>query len=98
MNVNNKSLIGGTIGTVISALGINVTDLQSIESIVAIICASLGAVITVISSLIIPLIKWWKEAKKDGKIDADEAEDLANKVKDGLNDVKKEIENEKDKD
>lgn len=95
MNINNKSLIGGTIGSCISALGINVSDLQSIESIVAIVCTALGLAITIITSLVIPLIRWWKNAKKDGKIDADEAEDLANKVKDGLTEVKKEIEKDK---
>lgn len=37
-----------------------------------------------ISGLIIPLLRWYKEAKKDGKIDVDEIEDAANIVKDGL--------------
>lgn len=57
MNINNKSLIGGTIGSCISALGINVSDLQSIESIVAIVCTALGLAITIITSLVIPLIR-----------------------------------------
>ena len=54
--VNHESLAGGTIGTIVSALSINVDNLHSIESIIAIVCTLLGLLITIITSIIIPLI------------------------------------------
>lgn len=94
--IENKRLLGGGIGTIISALGINIENLQAVESIVAIICTSLGAIITIISAIIIPTIRWYKEAKKDGKISADEAIEGAETIKKGLEEVKKDLE-DKDK-
>lgn len=45
--------------------------LQKISLIITII----GGVLTIIASCVIPLIKWFKKAKKDGKIDKDEVEE-----------------------
>ena len=92
--VNHESLVGGTVGTIISALAINVDDLRSIESIVAIVCTSLGLLITIITSLIIPLVKWYARSKKDGKISADEVVDGAETLKDGLQNLKDNLEEE----
>ena len=95
--VDNKNLIGGTIGTMISALSINIDNLRSIESIVAIICTSTGLIITIISSVVIPLIKWYKNAKKDGKIDAGEILEGTETLKDGLKDIQDNLEKLTDK-
>ena len=92
--VNHESLVGGTVGTMISALAINVDNLRSIESIVAIVCPSLGLLITIITSLIIPLVKWYERSKKDGKISADEVVDGVETLKDGLTDLKDKLEEE----
>ena len=92
--VNHESLVGGTVGTMISALAINVDNLRSIESIVAIVCTSLGLLITIITSLIIPLCKWYAKSKKDGKISADEVVDGVETLKDGLTDLKDKLEEE----
>lgn len=92
--VNHESLVGGTVGTMISALAINVDNLRSIESIVAIVCTSLGLLITIITSLIIPLCKWYARSKKDGKISADEVVDGVETLKDGLQNLKDKIEEE----
>lgn len=92
--VNHESLVGGTVGTMISALAINVDNLRSIESIVAITCTSLGLLITIITSLIIPLCKWYARSKKDGKISADEVVDGVETLKDGLQDLKDKLEKE----
>ena len=92
--VNHESLVGGTVGTMISALAINVDNLRSIESIVAIVCTSLGLLITIITSLIIPLCKWYAKSKKDGKISADEVVDGVETLKDGLTDLKNKLEEE----
>ena len=92
--VNHESLVGGTVGTMISALAINVDNLRSIESIVAIVCTSLGLLITIITSLIIPLVKWYARSKKDGKISADEVVDGVETLKDGLQNLKNNLEEE----
>ena len=92
--VNHESLVGGTVGTMISALAINVDNLRSIESIVAIVCTSLGLLITIITSLIIPLCKWYARSKKDGKISADEVVNGVETLKDGLQNLKDKLEEE----
>ena len=92
--VNHESLVGGTVGTMISALAINVDNLRSIESIVAIVCTSLGLLITIITSLIIPLCKWYARSKKDGKISADEVVDGVETLNDGLQNLKDKLEEE----
>ena len=92
--VNHESLVGGTVGTMISALAINVDNLRSIESIVAIVCTSLGLLITIITSLIIPLVKWYERSKKDGKISADEVVDGVETLKDGLQNIKDKLDEE----
>lgn len=62
-------------------------DLTSAEAIVSMVCAIIGVIIAIISGLVIPLIKWWKEAKKDGKIDADELDEAVKIIESGTQDV-----------
>lgn len=95
--VNHESLVGGTVGTMISALAINVDNLRSIESIVAITCTSLGLLITIITSLIVPLVKWYARSKKDGKISADEVVDGVETLRDGLKDIQDKLEDKEHK-
>lgn len=90
--VNHESLVGGTVGTMVSALSINVDNLHSIESIVAIVCTVLGLLITIITSLIIPLCRWYAQSKKDGKISADEVVEGAQTLKDGLEHIQNALE------
>ena len=91
--VNHESLVGGTVGTIVSALSIDVNDLHSIESVVAIVCTLLGLLITIITSVVIPLCRWYAESKKDGKISADEVVEGAQTLKDGLQDIQNKLEN-----
>ena len=72
----------GTIGTILSAVGINST--QDVESITSIVCTILGLLITITSCVIIPVAKKIINAKKDGKIDADEANDIIDTLDEGL--------------
>lgn len=95
--VNHESLVGGTVGTMISALAINVDNLRSIESIVAITCTSLGLLITIITSLIVPLVKWYARSKKDGKISTDEVVDGVETLRDGLKDIQDKLEDKEHK-
>lgn len=86
-----NELIGGSIGTALSAVGTGLQTndvLQTISLIITII----GGLITFI---IVPLLTWYKNAKKDGKIDADEAKEAVKIITDGSEKIKGEVENEK---
>ena len=74
--MKNDWLTYGIIGTTTSSIGtlLSTTDLQAIISIIVTV---LGFIISVIIPLIIKLIKKIKDAKADGKITIDEAEDIA---------------------
>ena len=87
----DKRLIGGICGTLISSAGM----LADIESIVSIICAVVGLVITIVTCVVVPVWKKVRDAKKDGAIDPDEAEDIANTMKDGIDRINDKIKKEK---
>lgn len=87
-----NELIGGSIGTALSAVGTGLQTndvLQTISLIITII----GGLITFI---IVPLLTWYKNAKKDGKIDADELEEGVKIVIDGSEKIKGQVEDKKD--
>lgn len=48
--------------------------LQTIQLIISII----GGILVIIATCVIPLIKWFKEARKDGKIDKEEIKEGKN--------------------
>ena len=88
-----NELISGSIGTALSAVGTGLQTndvLQTISLIITII----GGLITFI---IVPLVTWWKNAKKDGKIDADELKEGAKIVIDGSEKIKDETEKKEGK-
>lgn len=92
--MNYKNLIGSLVGNALSITGVALTEtqLQTAESIVAIICMVLGLLITIVCSIILPLIKWWRKAKADGVIseeEINEATDIIEKGIEDLNDKKK---------
>ena len=86
-----NELITGAVGTTLSAVG---TGLQTNE-----ILQTISLVITIIGGLItfivVPLLNWYKNAKKDGKIDADELKDGIKIVVDGSEKVKDTIDDKK---
>lgn len=86
-------LIGGSIGTALSAVG---TGLQTND-----ILQTISLVITIIGGLItfiiVPLVTWYKNAKKDGKIDADELEEGVKIVIDGSEKIKGQVEDKNEK-
>lgn len=53
-------------------------------------------IIAGIISIILGLRAWWKDAKKDGKIDKEEIEDGINIIMGGANDIKEHLESGKD--
>ena len=78
----------GIIGSFISAVGVSISS-ETLDHIVSMICAIVGLLITTITCLIIPLIKWYKNARKDGKIDVEELDDLSHILQDGKNEIDK---------
>lgn len=85
-------LIGGSIGTALSAVGTGLQTnnvLQTISLVITII----GGLITFI---IVPIINWYKNAKKDGKIDKDEIKDGVDIIVKGSEKLKDKIDNKKE--
>ena len=53
-------------------------------------------IIAGIISIILGLRAWWKDAKKDGKIDKEEIEDGINIIMGGANDIKEHLDSSKE--
>ena len=86
---NSKEVVGGIIGTSVSAVG---TGMQTNE-----ILQTISIVLTIIGTLItitMAVVNWWKNAKKDGKITKEEIQEGVNIIKDGIDTLK---DNSKDK-
>ena len=86
----NKEVIGGGVGTLLSATG---TALQTNE-----VLSTIQLVITIIGGLItiaMALLNWYNNAKKDGKITKDEIKDAADIVKNGVDDIKQNLDDKK---
>ena len=82
----NKTL-GGIFGTILSSMGM-VISAEQLDHIVSIICSVVGAIIVILTSVIIPLAKWYKKAKADGKITKDEVQEGVDIVKNGIDELK----------
>ena len=87
---NVKSFIGGVSGSAVSFLGLSLEDA---DHIVGIICGVVGLIITIVSTVIIPLLRRIKKAKADGKITLDEVADI---IENTTEDIKKVNDNIKD--
>ena len=89
--MQEDKIMMGIFGTSISALGagLSVTELQAIISIIVTV---LGFVISVLIPLIIKIIKKIKNAKADGVITKEEAEDIASTAKEIVDESSKLIE------
>lgn len=87
-----NELITGAIGTTLSAVGTSIQTNEILETI-SIIITIIGAVITFI---VMPILNWYKQAKKDDKITKDEIKQGVDIVSGGIKKVMDTIE-EKDK-
>lgn len=87
-----NELIGGSIGTALSALGTALQTNEILETI-SLVITIIGGVITFI---VVPLLNWYRHAKKDGKIDADEIKEGLDIIVDGSERVKDEIDKGKE--
>ena len=79
--MNIKEFFGGLLGTSLSAVGTAIQT-QEVLQIISLIITIVGGIISLI---VIPILNWYKNAKKDGKITVDEIIDGANTLKDGVN-------------
>ena len=79
----NKEIISGTIGTTLSAIGTSLQTNEVLETI-SLIITIIGALI---SFIVVPLINWYKHAKKDGKISTDELKEGVEIVKEGVEEI-----------
>ena len=93
MKQNVFQLVGGLFGTSMSAVG---TALQTSE-VMQIISLAITIIGGIISMIVIPLLNWYREAKKDGKVTVDEIGEGVNTLQEGLNGVKNIVDENKDK-
>lgn len=95
-----KRIIGSVLGNALSILGVtlNADQMDKVESIVSIICMIVGLLITIISAIIIPLVKWYKNAKQDGIIDDKEMDDGLNILQNGIDEVQDQLKKGEEKD
>ena len=85
-----KELFGGLVGAFIAGIGTQL-PVEYTYHVVSIISSIVGLLITITSAIIIPLIKWWRNARKDGKISNEELDNLSNILEDGKNAIDKNI-------
>ena len=85
-----KKSLFSLLGNALSVVGVALTpqELENAEHITAIICMIVGLLITIICSIVIPFIKWWKKAKADGKITEDEIKEGVEIIENGINELK----------
>lgn len=85
MNTDNHIMCGLT-GTVLGAAGagLSVTEIQAIVSIIV---TGLSFVFGVLVPFICKIVKKVADARKDGKVTADELKDIADTVDKGAKDV-----------
>ena len=84
-------LLTGGIGAVCGVIG-TATQTNEILQTISLVVTIIGAVI---SFIIVPILSWYRNAKKDGKITADEVQEGLETLKEGLDKVKDESEGKK---
>lgn len=89
----NKELSGGIIGTILSVTGTAIQPNEVLQTI-SLILTIIGSAISLI---IIPLITWYKNAKKDGKITKEEISDGLDTLQEGVEGVKNIVDDTKKK-
>lgn len=77
----------GIVGTCLSAIGTAIQTNEILQTI-SLIITILGGLI---SFIVIPILNWHRNAKKDGKIDLDELEDGIDVISEGLDKLNDEI-------
>ena len=93
-----KKSLFSLLGNALSVMGVALTpqELENAEHITAIICMIVGLLITIVCSIVIPFIKWWKKAKADGKITEDEIKEGVEIIENGINELKDKTKEDKE--
>jgi len=89
-----NEFIGGCVGTCLAILG-TATQINELLQTISLIITILGAIV---SFIIVPLLSWYRNSKKDGKITLDEAAKGAETLKEGLDKTKEAIDEERKED
>ena len=87
-----KEIVEGSAGTILSAVG---TAMQT-EEILKYISLAITIVGGIISMIIIPIFNWYREAKKDGKIDKEEIKEGIEIISSGANEIKDNLDRKED--
>ena len=91
--MTNEKILG-IVGTGMGVLGSTIQT-QEILQIISIIITIIGGFITWI---IIPLVNWYRNAKKDGKITKEEIDDALDTASKGIENIKDEVDKHGKKD
>ena len=78
-----NEMVVGAVGTSTSAVGTAIQTNEILQTI-SLVITIIGGVLTFI---VMPLLKWYKDAKKDGKIDKDEIKDGLDTLQNGIEEV-----------
>ena len=92
--MNKNTLLGSIVGAVLGIVG-TATQLNEMLQTISLIITILGAIV---SFIIVPLLSWYRNSKKDGKITIDEAAKGAETLKEGLDKTKEAIDKERKED
>ena len=84
--------VGSTICTAVAGTSTAIQPNQVLQYVQLAITIIAGLI-----SIILGLRAWWKDAKKDGKIDKDEVEDAINIVMGGAKEIQDQVGKEKKK-
>lgn len=82
-----KAFVSATLGATLGAVGTATQTNETLETI-SLVITIIGAII---SFIVCPIISWYRNAKKDGKITIDELKEAAEELKDGLDKTKHSI-------
>ena len=88
--MNGKEFAGGVIGTSLSAVG-TALQVNEVLQTISLIITILGGLVSLV---LIPLLNWYRNAKKDGKIDVEELTEAAKIVEEGTSKIKSQVEGE----
>lgn len=88
-----QETIAGAIGTTLGAVG-TAAQTNEILQTISLILTILGALV---SFVIVPLLNWYRSAKKDGKITPEEIQEGAETLQEGVEKVQEQIGKKKGK-
>lgn len=87
-----NEVLSGIFGTSLSAIGTIIQTNEMLQTI-SLVITIIGGIITLI---IIPILNWWRKAKKDGKVTKEEIEEGVDIVVDGVNELNDKLDKEKE--